>query len=159
MTVNAGDNNGYEINPNNAFVTDGVLAQDVNSGTSTNASCTNAGKDKHLFYNYGVNVPGATITGIVVKLDALVSGTAGSPKICVQLSWDGGTSWTAAKSTTTLTASNASYILGNSADTWGRAWTTTELTDASFRVRVIDVAKNTSTTFSLDGVAVQVYYR
>jgi hypothetical protein len=159
VPASAGDNNGYELNPNNAYASDGVFAQDVNSGTSTSTSCTNSGKDKHLFYNYGINIPSGTITGITVQLNALVNGTTGSPKICVQLSWDGGTSWTAAKSTTTLTTRNTTYLLGTSTDTWGHTWTTAQLSNANFRVRVIDVASNTSRTFSLDGVAVQVFYR
>jgi len=159
VTVNAGDNNGYEVNPSNAFVLDGLFAQDVNSGTSNNASCTNSSKDKQLFYNYAISVPGGTITGIVVRLDALANSTSGPPKICVQLSWDGGTTWTTPKTTATLKTGNATYLLGTSIDTWGHAWTTTQLSDANFRVRVIDVAKNTSTTFSLDWAAVQVFYR
>jgi hypothetical protein len=59
--------------------------------------------------------------------------------MCVQLSWDAGVTWTAARSTPTLTTSMATYVLGGSADTWGRTWTSAELSDASFRVRVANV--------------------
>ena len=159
VTANAGDNNGYEVNPANAYVTDGLFAQDVNSGTSNSTSCTNAGKDKHQFFNYGISIPGTTVTGIVVQLNALVNGTTGSPFMCVQLSWNGGTSWTAAKSTATLGTGAATYILGSGTDTWGHTWTTAQLNNTNFRVRVIDVASNTTRTFSLDGIAVQVFYR
>jgi hypothetical protein len=81
--------------------------------------------------------------------------STGAPKICVQLSWNGGTSWTTAKQTTTLTTSEATYTLGGAADTWGRTWTTSNFTNANFRVRIIDVASNTSRDFSLDWAAVQ----
>ena len=98
------------------------------------------------------------IQGIEVRLDAKADSTSGAPKICVQLSWDGGVSWTATKSTATLTTSDATYILGGPADNWGFVWTLSTLSDANFRVRVINVSSNTSRDFSLDWVAVRVNY-
>ncbi len=80
----------------------------------------------------------------------------------MQLSWDGGTPWTAARQTATLTTAEATYVLGGAADTWGRAWTATNLSNTNFRVRVLDVASGsgaTSRDFSLDWVAVRVSYR
>lgn len=159
VKVSAGDNNGYELSPVNAYLNDNLYARDVSSGTSTSTSCTTSGKDKHDFYNYGISVPTGTVTGIVVRLDALASSLTGSPKICVQLSWNGGVSWTSAQSTTTLSTAESSYLLGGSADTWGHSWTTAQLSNANFRVRVIDVASSTFLTFSLDRAAVQIYYR
>ena len=44
------------------------------------------------------------------------------------------------------------------ADTWGRSWSAGDLSDANFRVRVIDVAGSTSRDFFLDYVAVNVTY-
>ena len=162
QTSGAGDNNGYEINPSNAQVDGGGAAQDVNSGTNNNASCTDKGKDKHQFYNFNVNLPvGATIKGIEVRLDAFADSTTSSPKICVQLSWDGGTTWTSAKQTSTLTTSEATYILGGPLDTWGRTWTLANLSNTNFRVRVIDIASTsgaTSRDFSLDWITVRVSY-
>jgi hypothetical protein len=155
-----GDGNGYEVSAGNAYANDSLFAVDNNSGTGTSSSCTAAGKDKHRFYNYSITIPGgAAVKGIEVRLDAKVDSTAGSPKICVQLSWDGGTTWTTAKSTTTLTTAEATYVLGSAANTWGHAWTASELGNTTFRVRVIDVATSTARDFSLDWVAVQVTYR
>jgi len=160
VTVNAGDNNGFQTTPTNAYSNDGLFAVDTNSGTNTNTSCTNAGKDKHIYYNYGFNLPsGASIAGIQVRLDARVDATAGAPRMCVQLSWDGGSTWTAAKTTATLTTSEATYILGGAADTWGRAWTVSNVSDTGFRTRIINVASNTNRDFSLDLAAVQVTYQ
>ncbi len=159
VTSSAGDNNGYQGSPANAYVADGVFATDTSSGTNSNTSCTNSGKDKHLFYNYGFNVPsGATIQGIEVKLVGKVSSASSSPKFCIQLSWDGGTTWTAAKSTSTLSTTNTTYILGTSTDTWGRTWLPANFANSSFRVRIIDVASSTARTFSLDAISVQVTY-
>ena len=159
MTSGSGDNNGYEVNPANAWADDGLYAVDNNSGTGTSTSCTSTAKDRHRFYNYGFSIPdGATIQGIEVRLNARVDSTSGSPRICVQLSWDGGVTWTAAKSSGTLATSETTRILGGTADTWGRTWNSGELGDASFRVRLTDVASSTARDFSLDWVAVQVSY-
>ena len=160
VSSSAGDNNGFETNPVNAFAFDGVFAVDANSGTNSNTSCTNTGKDRHIYSNYNVSLPvGVAIRGIEVRLDAKVSSTANAPKMCVQLSWDGGTSWTAAQSTATLTTTTATYMLGTAADTWGRAWTVPQLVNSAFRVRITNVASSTARTFSLDGVAVRVTYQ
>jgi len=160
QTTSAGDNNGYEGSPANAYATDGSFATDANSGTNTNTSCTSSGKDKHLFYNYNFNIPTLTaVQGIQVMLNAKVSSTSSSPKICIQISWDGGTTWTTAKSTRTLTTTNAAYTLGTTTDTWGHTWAIGNFSNANFRVRVIDVASSTARTFSLDSIAVNVTYQ
>ncbi|HSL29833.1 MAG TPA: hypothetical protein VK900_11585, partial [Anaerolineales bacterium] len=160
QTSSAGDNNGYESNPTNAFLDDGLVATDLNSGSNTNTSCTHNGKDKHHFFNYNFNIPStAVIQGIQVRLDARADSTSNSPKLCVQVSWNGGSSWTTAKQTSTLGTSEATYILGSPSDTWGRSWTVSNFTNTNFRVRVIDVAGNTSRDFFLDYLAVNVTYQ
>ena len=159
VTSGSGDNNGYQTNPTSAFVNDGVFAVDTNSGTNNNTSCTSNRKDRHTFYNYNVSVPGgATVTGIEVRLDGRADSTSGSPRFCVQVSWNGGATWTTAKTTSTLTTSEATYLLGGAADTWGRTWASGDFSNANFRVRITDVASSTSRDFSLDWVGVQVSY-
>jgi len=160
VTSGSGDNNGYELNPSNAFANDGLFAVDNNSGTNKNTSCTSNRKDRHVFSNYGFSIPsGATITGIEVRADARVDGTAGAPRLCVQISWNGGATWTVVKSTPTLTTSEATYLLGGTTDTWGRTWASGDFIDANFRVRITDVAGNNSRDFSLDWLAVRVLYQ
>jgi hypothetical protein len=164
VTSSAGDNNGYELNPVNAQADGGGVAQDMNSGTNNSSSCTNNGKDKHQFFNYNVVLPpSATVTGVEVRLDAFVdSPGSNAPVICVQISWDGGRTWTNAKQTATLTTSESTYILGGASDTWGRAWTLSNFTNANFRLRVSDIASGggaKSRDFSLDWIALRVTYR
>lgn len=160
VTTNAGDNNGFQTNPTNAYADDGLFAVDTNCGTGVSTSCTANGKDKHLYHNYGFSLPGgATINGIEVRLDARADSTTSSPRMCVQLSWNGGVTWTAAKTTTTLSTTEQAYILGGAADTWGRAWASGEFSNANFRVRIINVASSTARDFSLDWVAVRVTYQ
>lgn len=154
-----GDGNGYGSNPTRAYSDNGSYAVDTNSGNGTGTDCTGADKDKHRYYNYGFSLPtGSTINGIEVRLDAKADSITGSPQLCVQLSWDGGTTWTAAKSTTNLTTNEATYTLGDAVDTWGRTWTDLNFTNANFRLRVINVASDTSRDFSLDWAAVKVYF-
>jgi carboxypeptidase T len=159
VTSGSGDNNGYEGSPFHAYGNDGLFAVDMNSGTNNQTSCTSNRKDRHVFYNYSFSIPsGATITGIEVRTDGWVDSPSGSPKFCVQLSWNGGTSWTTAKSTSTLTTSEATYLLGGLADTWGRTWSSSDFANENFRVRITNVASNTSRDFSLDWISVQVRY-
>jgi hypothetical protein len=154
----AGDNNGYELSPGNAYVADGLFASDANSGASADTNCTSQQKDKHRYYDYNFNIPTLTaVNGIEVRLTGSAAATASAPKICIQLSWNRGDSWTAAQSVP-LTTANATYILGSPSDTWGRTWTLGDLSNTNFRVRVIDVASSTATTFFLDAIAVNLTY-
>jgi hypothetical protein len=154
-----GDNDGFGSNPTRAYSDNNSFAVDTNSGTNTGTDCMGADKDRHRFYNYNFSLPtGTTIDGIEVRLDAKADSATGAPKMCVQLSWNGGTTWTTPKSTNTLTASEATYVLGGGSDTWGRTWSDTNFTNSNFRVRVINVASNISRDFSLDWVAVKVHF-
>jgi len=155
----SGDGNGFDSRPTRAYTDNSSFAIDNNSGSNTGTDCLGADKDKHRFYNYGFSLPqSTTIDGIEVRLDAKADSTTGSPKMCVQLSWDGGVTWTTPKSTSTLTTNEATYILGGATDTWERTWSNTNFTNSNFRVRVIDVASNISRDFSLDWVGVKVHY-
>ena len=159
MTANSGDNDGYEVTPGNACASDGLLAHDNSSGTTAVAACADAGKDRHVFWNYGVAIStGATINGIEVRLDASANSSANSPSICVELSWDGGTSWGTPLSTSVLGSGVTTFLFGSGTDTWGRAWTPAELADANFRVRLTDMAGDSSQGFALDWDAVSVTY-
>lgn len=154
-----GDGTGYEINPSYAYSTNGVSAVDYNSGTTTSTSCTDGGKDKHRFYNFGFAIPTTSaIKGLQVQLKSRADSSLGSPKICVQVSWNGGQSWSAPKSTTTLGTTLTTYALGSVTDTWGRIWSPGDFTNTNFRVRVIDVSSSTARDFSLDSIAVNVSY-
>jgi hypothetical protein len=160
QTSGAGDNNGYEGGPTDAFADGGPEATDTNSGTNKNTSCTNTGKDKHHFYDYNFNLPStAVIQGIEVRLDARADSNGGAPRLCIEISWNGGASWTAVKNTSNITTTQATYILGGAADTWGRTWTAGDFSNANFRIRVTDVSNNANRDFFLDYIAVNVAYQ
>ena len=76
--------------------------------------------------------------------------------MCVELSWDGGLTWTTAKNTVVLSKTETTYTLGGLADLWGRSWTATEL--ANLRIRITNIASSTARDFSLDWLSVRAMY-
>ena len=155
-----GDGNGFETTPGNACAADAALATDTNTGTNTSTSCTDAGKDRHRWWDFGLGVPAvvSSIQGIEVQLVALKGNNGSNAQICAQLSWDGGTTWTAAQASAALTTTSATYVLGGPADTWGRSWSGSNFSNANFRVRLIDVTDKSNQDVRLDSLAVQVTY-
>jgi hypothetical protein len=136
----------------------GSVAEDHNGGEDGVTTCDPVERDRHRFSGYALSVPaGATVTGIEVRLDAFADSTTRSPFMCVQLSSDGGATWTSQKLTPTLSTSQQTYILGGSADTWGRAWSPADF-GSNFRMRITNVADSTLRDFFLDWTAVRVYY-
>ena len=156
-----GDNNGYELLALNACIDDLLVATDANTGTNFNTSCTNAGKDRHRFWDFNLGVPAVVtaVDGIQVRINSGMNNNGGTNNVCVQLSWDGGTSWTAAKSFDMSTSAITTYTLGSANDTWGRTWTGANLSNASFRVRIIDASSQPNKNYLLEYLAVQVTYR
>lgn len=161
VTSSAGDNNGYN-NAGNAFSGDGSFAVDNNSGSNSNSNCTGSNTDKHVFSNYNITIPtGASINGIEVRQDLAVDSLNDSPFTCVQLSWDGGTTWTSVNQQSLTETRLHPYYFGSSTDLWGRTWTAAELANANFKVRLAngDTDNGGSTRdFDLDWVPVSVYF-
>lgn len=150
-TAEAADGgDGFENNPQHAFQDDGNAAssQELLGGT----------QNSHRYFNYGFSIhPSCEIQGIEVRLDWWLLTTLGTNSMSVDLSWDGGNSWTATKADTTETTSPHTAILGGDSDTWGRVWSPGELSNANFRVRV-HTHRTVSQTFFLGWVPVNVYF-
>jgi hypothetical protein len=143
-----GNGDGFEVNPTYAFADDSLYALNVDGPG-----------DRHRYYDYSISIPsGCSIKGVEVRLDWWLDSIEGSSSMSVELSWDGGTSWTAPKTDSTETTSEHTATLGDSTDTWGHAWTVAELSDANFRVRLTSNSDQSSTDFYLDWVPVRVYY-
>ena len=159
VTSSSGDNNGYETSAGNACANGGGNASDNDSGNSSSTSCGSTGKDRHTFANFGADagIPGdATVAGIEVRADAWAAGS-GTRRICLELSWNGGASWTSAK-TVDIGGTESIRRLGSSSDTWGRGWSLAELSNTNLRVRLTSVGSSTTTDFRLDAVAVNIHY-
>jgi hypothetical protein len=139
--------------PDNAFSNNDVYATvETTGGAAKSEVYTDYPLDDEDIPN------GATIEGIAVRVDWFLNAVGDNSLIKVELSWNGGTNWTTAKTDSAAsTATDNSVTLGGSTDDWGRDWDEDELTDANFRVRITadsDVAK----TFSFDWIPVTIYY-
>lgn len=106
-----------------------------------------------------MSIPAAsTVNGIEVRLDAWADAILGAPFMCVELSWDGGASWTAVKTASSLTTSQVTNTLGSSSDTWGRTWAVSDFSNTNLRVRITNVNTNNNRDHRLDWTAVRVTY-
>ncbi|MBA7606188.1 hypothetical protein ES703_13334 [subsurface metagenome] len=164
VTVDAGDDNGFETTPDYAYADGGGYAVDTDSGVNENSVALDPGTDKHNYYTYGLSnaMPsGSTINGITVRADIAVDSIKDTPFTAIRLSWDGGTSWTAVKQFTLTGVVETTYTYGGASDTWGRTWSTSELSDANFRVQVINgdtKSSGSKVDFSLDWIPVSVTF-
>ena len=142
-----GDGDGFESNPTNAFADDASSASNVGGDG-----------DRHRFYDYAISLKSSCdISGIEVRLDWWLSALGGGNSMDVELSWDGGNSWTAAKTDAVESTSERTADLGGSSDTWGRTWPVSELSDSDFRVRATTNGSG-GLTYFLDWAPVKVYY-
>jgi hypothetical protein len=138
-------------NPQNAYVSDDLYA--------TKNSTSNP---YQAWRTFGFSIPsGATITGIEVSVEARSTDSAGC-RLGVELSWNGGSSWTSSGKFAALTNVEQVFVLGASNDLWGRtSWLTTDFSDTNFRLRVQYLAPTgcaSGATTYLDQVRVRVHY-
>ena len=142
-----GDGDGFETNPTYAFDDDSVPASNVGGDG-----------DRHRFSTYGMSLKSScSVSGIEVKLDWWLSALGGGNSMDVELSWDNGASWTAAKTDAVESTSERSVVLGSSSDAWGRTWASSEFADDLFLVRATTNGSG-SPTYFLDWAPVKVYY-
>lgn len=108
-----------------------------NATASDNAYATSNGNNQALVCSF--NLPalpaGSVITGIEVRIEGYAAGTREAD---VDLSWNGGATYTGVDPNTNFTGTESVFTLGAANDTWGRTWANTEFTAANFRVRLTD---------------------
>ena len=111
----------------------------------------------HDYYGYQPTIPSVVrIDGIEVRLDAKYKDFVG--RFYVELSWDGGQSWTSTGyNTGDLTTEEFPYILGGPNDTWGRTWAASEFTQSDFKTKLIASSPGGGQV-KLDWVPVKVHY-
>ena len=145
-----GNGNGFELNPTNAYV-DG----------SSYASNLKGNGDRHQYFGYNITIPpGANINGIVVRPDWWIDNTYGTNSVDIELSWDGGTTWTAKKNNANETTNdtNNKVVPNSTNDTWGRTWAANDFLSSNFRIRITTNSSVSTRNFYLDWIPVQVYY-
>ncbi len=143
---------GFESSPTNAFADDAAFASNIDGRD-----------DRHRYYNYAVSLGSCNVVGIEARLDWWMDSASQTNSMSVELSWDGGTSWTAAKTDATETTVEHTVVLGGAADNWGRAWTAAEVSDTNFRLRITSNCSGATNPcnardYFLDWVAVKVHY-
>ena len=142
-----GDDYAQWSNPTDAYSSDDARA----APTALN--------QQHDWYNYSLGVPGsvASIDGIEALCEFRASATGGAARINVELSWDGGASYTSQGATLTETGvTDVTHTQGGAADTWGRAWSEGDFSDANFRVRITQIPGASNRTPQLDHLQVRV---
>jgi hypothetical protein len=156
-----GNGNGYETNTSKLCADDSTFATDVNSGSSGHStSCTNTANDRHRFRDFAFGLPATVnaVSGIEIRIDEAFSNNGGTSVLCVELSWDGGTTWTAAKTVNLILSSETTYLVGGVADNWGHTWIASQLSTTNFRVRVTDATSQPNKDFKMDYLAARVVY-
>jgi hypothetical protein len=156
-----GNGNGYETSTANLCADDSTFATDVGSGAvGHSTACANAANDRHRFQGFAFGLPGSvtSVSGIEIRIDEALNNNGGTSNLCVELSWDGGTNWTAAKTIALSGAAEVTYLTGGVADTWGHSWNASQLSTANFRVRVTDATSQNNKDFKMDYLAARVVY-
>jgi hypothetical protein len=144
-----GDGDGFESNADLAYADGG--------GNATNLK---GDGDRHRYYNYGISVPdGCSFAGIEVRSDYSVKNNGGTTTLAIALSWDGGSTWTPVKSDSSEPLVEATKLVGSPVDTWGHAWSPSDLDNGSFRIRVTMTLGNGGQEVYLDWLAVRVYFQ
>ena len=111
-------------------------------------------------YSYGVVSSFAfgissekVIDGIEVKVNGRSSTSTATYQVL--LSWNAGANWTTAKNDSVGTT-DLTDTLGGALDTWGRAWSATELSDANFQLQICKTGGTGQ--LQVDLIQVKVYY-
>jgi len=122
---------------------------------------------KYSGFDFSGLPSGVTITGIRVRTDGWWHDTTGGSildkgRILIELSWDGGTSWTSNKAGSVLLedAEETSYY-GGPQDTWGHTWTRSQVdSSTNFVVRITANSSSYLDTpeWRVDFIHVAVYY-
>jgi len=134
-------------NPGEAFSSDGLYAIETINGQMQDWSV----------FNFGVPV-GATIDGIEVTVEAQDNYCNSAEGAIVELSWNGGTNYTTSSyNFTGGCATDTTTTLGGAADLWGRTWTSSDFSNANFRIRFSKQGFNGDPAW-VDHIQVKVYY-
>lgn len=139
----ANTNNNSVNNPERAYTSNNSYAQ-YNSYTD---------RVDYITFGFTGITSGSTITGIVVNLEGFRDNTS-SRVFSIQVSTNGGTTWTTAVNSPALSTSDTTVTVGSSTNNLGL--TTTFSSNANFRIRIGTTTGGDS--IYLDYVNVTLYY-
>ena len=117
-----------------------------------------SGDNSYIRYkNFNISIPDvSTIDGIQIKL---VGRSTQTRNLAVALSWDGGTNFSPDSNVdfTNGASSDETLIKGTPTTTWGHIWSSSELNNTNFRLRVRDSNDGDGDVY-IDVLEVIVYY-
>jgi hypothetical protein len=127
--------------------------------SNDNHATVSSSNQQQDYSGFDLSVPaGSTVRGIAVVVEANSSGIATSATLEAELSWNAGSSYTSSGNSVSFTnGTDAILALGGCDDTWGRTWSTSDFSNASFRLR-LTASPRFLGTVSIDTVQVEVYY-
>ncbi len=115
------------------------------------------------YYGFTFNITESSIEVIGISLVVVAKHSLGVGQLLIDLSWDGGTSWTEQRDNVGnnfgLTEEVISYHIDASSgitDDWGRSWAVDEFSTDNFRVRIEN--NSIAGTMSIDYFLVKVAY-
>lgn len=106
-----------------------------------------------------ISIPiGATIKGIEVSVEANITMPSGGYNLMIQLSKDGGSSFTTAKSSVIKGSTDVNYVYGGSTDLWGATWSYSDFS-SNFRIKLqINATLGDGYFINVDHVQIKIYY-
>ncbi len=137
-------------NITNIEADDGVEAQGNNMSTT----------ETFVAKTFGITGPSGsdTIEDITIKIEWRSSANGSKERIGVELSWDGGTSWSTKKYTQKSALSLEYHYVSGGPSGWGHTFTPSELSNTNFKVRISPDSGASTTEYFIDVVTAQVYY-
>lgn len=139
----------------------------ANVKTSNNVYATERTNTQKLdTSDYSISIPaGNSIIGILVEVEAKGAlhtsplPESDSGDLNVDLSYNGGTNYTAIKTNNINTSFGEQYwTFGGATDLWGRSWTDTELNNTNFRARMSLTNAGTHFELQVDHIRVKIFY-
>jgi LPXTG-motif cell wall-anchored protein len=135
--------------------------------SDNNRAVANSGNDIVQYYNFNFSaIPSnATINGIEVQVEGYSSRTNQTNRQAdISLSWNNGDNYTTGSGVKTTNMPESSYTntneasrtFGGSNDTWNRTWSSSDFTNANFRLKLD--ATNDSADLNIDSVQVKIHY-
>lgn len=131
------------------------------NATSSNNSYATLDNDQtgqQIWESFNIaDLTGATITGILVQVEAKCSADGTRITYNVELSWDAGTTWTTALKNDQYATGDTTHQYGGAAQ-WSHTFIPSELTNDNFKVRLNNDFAGSTVDASVDYISVQVFY-
>ncbi|NNF08318.1 MAG: DNRLRE domain-containing protein, partial [Candidatus Eisenbacteria bacterium] len=144
---NKDDDYNQWTDPARAYASDTEFARENRNG------------DAQDWYDFHFQIPaGATIKGIQINVEGNNQGEANG--VDIDLSWDGGTSYTSSGKGAIWPISmvDSIEIFGGPADGWGRTWSPSEFENGNFRIRLTRKGAVDSHDFHVNHIEANVSY-